>query len=84
MVRCLFGSRCVPIFRKVPILGGFSFSPAGVQPLVSDEMFMLRGDVLSQLGDEIACFEEFNVQLPVFVIFRRVNNRPILSEEKFF
>ena len=40
---------------------------------------MFLRDMLRQLGDKIARFEEFNVLLPVFVILRRVNNRPVGS-----
>ena len=79
MFRDLLGNGCVTELFKAPVFDNLTLCSAGIQPIVTYEVFVFLRDMLRQLGDKIACFEEFNVLLPVFVILRRVNNRPVGS-----
>ena len=69
----------MPVFRKASIFISLTLRPAGIQPIVAYEVLVFWLDMLRELCDKIARFEEFYVLLPVFVILRRVNNRPVGS-----
>ena len=75
---------CVPVFRKASIFSSLSLRSAGIQPIIPDEMFMLRWYMQCKFCYKITSLESFDIFLPVFIVFCPVYYSTILFNIKYF
>ena len=80
----LFRCDFIPKLCKATIFNGLPLCPAGIQTVVAYQMFVFRGNVLSELCDKIDCLENFYILTPILIILCSVNDSAILFNIKYF
>jgi len=84
MFYILSSFRLVTELCKTSIFVCFPFCSAGIQAVVTDQVFVLWWYMPGKFCDKIDCLEKFYIFTPVFIILGFIDDSTILFNIKYF